>query len=309
MPSFSQLVDDALDRSILLGYARTGLAVRRHLAGWPADPPPVPGSTVLITGATGGLGLAAACGFARLGARVLLLGRDPAKAAAAVEAVDAAGGPGSSFLRCDLASRASLEALLDDFPVDRLDVLVHNAGVMARKGALNDDGLGLTFATNVLAPYVLTRGLTDRLAGGGRVVTVSSGGMYGQMLIADDLQALGVGPVACYARSKRAQVVLSGLWAEQLADRGVAAYAMHPGWADTPGIQGSLAGFATVAGPLLRTPEQGADTIVWLGAAPDLPTGGFWHDRRRRPEHLFGRHQETEADRAALLVGLERLAG
>ncbi len=305
----SRLVDDALDRSILLGYGRSGLAVRRRLPGWPADPPRMPGATVLVTGATGGLGLAAARGFSSLGAHVLLLGRDPTKAAAALASVNAAGGPGSTFVCCDLASRTSLDTLIDDFPVDRLDVLVHNAGVMAPRGARSAEGIGLTFTTNVLAPYVLTRGLTPRLAGGGRVVTVSSGGMYGQPLVVDDLEALELGPVACYARSKRAHVVLSGLWAERLADQGIAAHAMHPGWADTPGIQGSLAGFAQVAGPLLRTPEQGADTIVWLGATPDLTAGGFWHDRRRRPEHLLGRHRETAADRTGLLAALERLAG
>ena len=108
--------------------------------------------------------------------------------------------------------------------------------------------------------------------------------MYTHRLDVDDLQSHGGefdGRVA-YAKSKRAEVVLAERWAEELAGTGVVVHSMHPGWADTPGIQTSLPAFRRVMRPLLRSPEQGADTIVWLAAAPEAGavTGRFWNDRR-----------------------------
>jgi len=84
---------------------------------------------------------------------------------------------------------------------------------------------------------------------------------------------------------------------------------MHPGWADTPGVRTSLPTFHRVTRPLLRTPEQGADTIVWLAAAaePARTTGGFWHDRRRRPTHRLPWTRESTAEREALWTACERL--
>jgi hypothetical protein len=92
---------------------------------------------------------------------------------------------------------------------------------------------------------------------------------------------------AVYARTKRAEVIFTELWAERLAGTGIFVHSMHPGWADTPGLASSLPGFHRLAKPLLRTPEQGADTIVFLGAAgePARSSGLLWHDRRPRPTH------------------------
>jgi NAD(P)-dependent dehydrogenase (short-subunit alcohol dehydrogenase family) len=94
---------------------------------------------------------------------------------------------------------------------------------------------------------------------------------------------------AAYARVKRAQVALSAEWARRAAGTGVAFHAMHPGWADTPGLAAALPRFRRILQPLLRTPEQGADTITWLATADPalVGSGSFWHDRRRRPEHLL----------------------
>ena len=110
---------------------------------------------------------------------------------------------------------------------------------------------------------------------------------------------------------KRAQVVLSEQWAEALRGEGIAVHAMHPGWADTPGVRRWLPTFRLATRPLLRTPEQGADTIVWLAAAeePGRSSGRFWHDRRQRPLHYLGRTKEGEADRRALWEACERLTG
>ena len=102
---------------------------------------------------------------------------------------------------------------------------------------------------------------------------------------------LGLGyRVAChhaYAKAKRAQVALSREWARRIAGTGVAFHAMHPGWVNTPGVATTLPGFYRATRPILLTPEQGADTIVWLAAMPPerLGSGRFWHDRRPRPEY------------------------
>jgi NAD(P)-dependent dehydrogenase (short-subunit alcohol dehydrogenase family) len=113
--------------------------------------------------------------------------------------------------------------------------------------------------------------------------------MYGQPLPAGDPESEGTAysPSKLYGRTKRQQVVISELWAQRLADRGVAVHAMHPGWVDTPGLARSLPGFRAAARLVLRDAAEGADTVVWLGGAPAAleSTGRFWHDRRPRPTH------------------------
>jgi NAD(P)-dependent dehydrogenase (short-subunit alcohol dehydrogenase family) len=137
--------------------------------------------------------------------------------------------------------------------------------------------------------------------------------MYTRKLDVEDLQSTRGdfdGPAA-YARTKRAEVVLTEMLAERLAGTGVVVHAMHPGWADTPGVQSSLPRFHALTRPLLRTPAQGADTIVWLGAAaaPAQSSGGFWHDRRERPTHRVPWTRESPADRDALWAACEQLSG
>ena len=137
--------------------------------------------------------------------------------------------------------------------------------------------------------------------------------MYIRRLDVDDLQSRGGtfdGRVA-YARSKRAEVVLAERWAEELAGTGVVVHAMHPGWADTPGIKTlDPRPSSACMRPLLRTPEQGADTIVWLAAAdePGEVTGRFWSDRHVRATHRLARTQETAEDRDRLWHALDALA-
>jgi NAD(P)-dependent dehydrogenase (short-subunit alcohol dehydrogenase family) len=311
----SSLLDTALDRTVLAGYTNVGYAVRSR--GWDDDAlRSLSGKSVLVTGATSGLGLAAAEGFARLGAEVTLVARDAERGERARERVGELPGAGEAHLElCDLAKLASVRELARrlNSRSDRLDVLVHNAGVLAEERTITEDGIELTFAVNVVAPFLLTRLLTEKLAASApsRIITVSSGGMYTQRLHTDDLQyAHGeFNGTTAYARTKRAQVLLTEEWARRLADRGIVAHAMHPGWADTPGVSASLPRFYRVLRPLLRTPAQGADTIVWLGAADEAAasSAGFWHDRRRRPTSLLPWTRETAADRSALWRECERL--
>jgi NAD(P)-dependent dehydrogenase (short-subunit alcohol dehydrogenase family) len=104
-------------------------------------------------------------------------------------------------------------------------------------------------------------------------------------------------------------VILTELWAERLRDRGIVVHSMHPGWADTPGVSGSLPVFYKLTKPLLRSPDEGADTIVWLCAAaePAESTGRFWHDRRPRPTHRMKGTEETERERQALWDALSSM--
>jgi NAD(P)-dependent dehydrogenase (short-subunit alcohol dehydrogenase family) len=309
------LLDTLLDRTVLPGYTSIGYEVRRRL--WEAsDLPRMDGRTVLVTGASSGIGLATAEGFARLGAAVRLLVRSEERGEQARAAVVAAtGNRDVRVCLCDLSDLESVRASAESFAAGepRLDVLVNNAGVLPAERTLSADGNELTLATNVLGPFLLTNLLIPLLTASapGRIVNVSSGGMYTQRLRVDDLQSeRGTydGP-AVYARTKRAQVILTELWAQRLAGTGVVVHAMHPGWVDTPGVASSLPRFHRVTGPLLRSAEAGADTIVWLGAAaePGLSSGGFWHDRRRRPTHRVPWTKETPEDRERLWRECERL--
>jgi len=136
-----------------------------------------------------------------------------------------------------------------------------------------------------------------------RVVLVTSGGMYGQRLVADDpeYRSGDYTGVKAYARSKRAQVELLPLLDHRWRPRGVDLTAMHPGWADTPGVVDSLPTFHRLTGPFLRDAEGGVDTTVWLAATEPPPEPGLlWHDRRPRPTHLSGRTRTTERDRQQL---------
>ena len=304
----SALVDTVLDRTVVAGYTNIGYRIRSR--GWNAsDLPRMDGKVVAVTGASSGLGLAAAEGYARLGATVWMIGRDRERGERARDEIVARSGNDDIHVGvCDLSRLASIRSFAGRFPsrAARLDVLVNNAGAMTQTRELSADGIELTLATNVIGPFALTTRLTGLLqrSAPARIINVSSGGMYAQRIRVDDLQSTRDhfdGPTV-YARSKRAEVILTEIWAQRLAGSGVTVHAMHPGWADTPGIQSSLPRFYRVTRPLLRTPAEGADTIVWLGAAaePAVRSGLFWHDRRPRPVHLLRRTRETAAERASL---------
>ena len=311
------LLDTILDRTVVPGYTTAGYRIRKR--GWKAgDLEPMDGRTVLVTGATSGLGLAAAEGFARLGARVRLLARNEERGEKArAEIVGATGNDDVAVCLCDMSDLGDVRAFAERFTADepRLDVLVNNAGVMPPERTLSADGNELALATNVLGPFLLTNLLLPLMkeSAPARIVNVSSGGMYTQRLNVDDLQTEHeeYDGTKVYARTKRAEVILTELWAKRLAGTGVVAHAMHPGWADTPGIASSLPKFHRIVGPLLRSAEEGADTIVWLGAAvaPGQSSGDFWHDRRRRPTHRVPWTKETPEDRERLWSECERLTG
>jgi len=313
----NSLLDTILDRTVVAGYTSVGYRVRSRT--WsPADLPALDGRVVLVTGATSGLGLAAAEGFARLGAAVWLLARSEERGERArAEIVARSGNRDVQVGLCDLSDLKAVRKFAERFSgeVPRLDVLVNNAGALLGERTRSVDGIELTFATNVLGPFLLTNLLTPLLekSAPARIVNVSSGGMYTQRIHVEDLQSAHgeFDGATAYARTKRAQVILTEQWAERLEGSGVVAHAMHPGWADTPGLESSLPRFYGATRRLLRTPQEGADTIVWLGAAPEPArcSGGFWHDRRERPTHRVPWTRETPEDRDRLWAECERLSG
>jgi NAD(P)-dependent dehydrogenase (short-subunit alcohol dehydrogenase family) len=289
-------LDTLLDRTIAPGYSRFGYAVRAR-AWADSDPRPdaLAGRTVAITGPTSGIGRAAAQACRALGAHLLLIGRDAQRTHALAGELDA------EVELCVLSLLSSVRALADRLDGRELHALVHSAGVITERRTQTAEGHEVTLATHVLGPHLLSRRL--RAHPPARTVWVSSGGMYTQRL---DPDALDRGGTGAYARTKRMQVVLAEEWAPHTTQP---VHAMHPGWVDTPGLTAGLPTFHKLTRPLLRTPAQGADTIVWLVAAdePGRSTGGFWHDRRRRPTHYLRRTRETPSDRQALWAACERL--
>jgi dehydrogenase/reductase SDR family protein 12 len=315
LPGF---VDRAMNWAVVPGYSRIGYGLRRQF--WDQRDPEtgLAGWSVLVTGASSGIGAAACERFARGGARVHMLVRDRDRGEHARALIsERTGSQNLEVHVCDVSSLASVREFAERFDSEQaeLHALVNNAGVMAPERTYTDEGFELTFATNVLGPFLLTALLVPALRRGApsRIVNVSSGGMYTQRLRADDLQLerRDYDPAAFYAHTKRCEVVLSELWAERLRGSGISSHAMHPGWADTPGVQSSLPVFRKLTRPLLRNADQGADTIVWLAGsaeAADRP-GLFWHDRRPRPTHRPPWTRESEADRRRLWDECLRLSG
>jgi dehydrogenase/reductase SDR family member 12 len=313
----NKLLDTALDRTVVPGYSKIGYWLRRR--SWPDDDPrpgSLAGRRALVTGANSGLGKAAALGLARLGATVHLVVRNQERGAAALEEVRRAVPGAELHLElCDMSDLADVRRCATDLVerLDRVDVLVHNAGSLPAERTESADGHELTVATHVLGPVLMTDLLRPVLAGhSARVVLVTSGGMYSQRLPVHDPdyeRGTYKGAVA-YARSKRMQVALAPVLQQRWGPDGIAVHVMHPGWADTPGVASSLPLFRAVTRPVLRDAEAGADTIVWLAATePAPPPGRLWMDRAERPTHYRRATRETPDERDRMWAWVRDAAG
>ena len=309
--------DALLDQLILPSYTWPGYALRSLT--WKRSDLKVDmtGQVCLVTGANAGIGLATAIGLADLGATVYMAARNPERGAKARDQVVAqTGNDRVHLVTLDVSDLTAVSQFAAQFQQQesRLDVLIHNASVLLPSRQVSVDGIEQTLATNLIGPFLLTHLLTPllRASAPARVIWVSSGGMYTQKLDLDIFHSTPASydGVITYAQTKRAQVILTHLFAERLAADGVTVNAMHPGWVDTPGVRTSLPTFRQVMRLGLRSPRQGADTIIWLAAAPQLAeiSGKFWFDRRERPTHKFYlRTRSTAVERRQLWAECERL--
>jgi NAD(P)-dependent dehydrogenase (short-subunit alcohol dehydrogenase family) len=231
--------------------------------------------TVILTGATCGIGHAAAVELARRGAELGIVGRDPERVSATADDARAAGGGAPVHEHvADLASMDEVRRLgaelLDAHP--RIDVLANNAGAMFTARHVTADGLEQTFALNHLAPFLLTNLLLERLTeSGARVVTTASDAHRGGLLDLDDLQAEHgrFRPMQVYGTSKLCNI----LFTRELQRRnpGIAANCFHPGvirtgFGKNDGLLARIS--VTIAGPFFKSPESGATSLVWLALDP-----------------------------------------
>lgn len=294
-----QLLDTLIEKTVVPSFTSIGPRVRRTLFSWRAlESYQLDGKVVVLTGGTSGIGKAGAQLYAQLGATLVIVGRSPEKTNDTIEWLKRDTGNqsvhsvlGDLGLRNDVVNMT--QELAERFPV--IDVLVHNAGALFNTRRRAANGCDLSVELMVATPFLLTGLLLPQLhrakdnAGPARVLTMSSGGMYTEGLTVDGLEMSDTSYQGAkqYARAKRAQVVLNEMWAARIDQANIVFHALHPGWVNTPGITEALPKFSRLLNPLglLRTPREGADTMVWL-SADDMAvncSGKFWHDRAIRP--------------------------
>jgi retinol dehydrogenase 12 len=250
------------------------------------------GQVCVITGATSGIGKAAAAALARQGAEVIVVGRDPGRTEATAAAIQADGAPPPKVEIADLARLDQVRALAGrlDQTLDRIDVLINNAGLVLNERQVTPDGYEHVFAVNHLAPFLLTNLLRPKLTASApaRVITVSSDAHTAAKLDLDDPNLEhGWSSWRSYSNSKLANILFTRELARRLDGTGVTANCLHPGVVRTgfgrdarPLMRVGI----TIAKPFMLSPERGADTIVYLASAPDVAakTGGYYVKRQLR---------------------------
>src|SRR5215210_2147931 len=246
---------------------------------------------VLITGGTSGIGKATATALAAMGAKVVVAGRNREKGETVVEEIRRdSGSAGVSLLLADLTAQAEVRRLAEEFQEchDRLDVLANNAGLVLSKRTETPDGIETTLATNHLAPFLLTNLLLERLAQSApsRVITVSSEAQrWGTMDFEDMQSRRKYRGFPVYGMTKLANIMFTFELAERLKGTGVSANCLHPGSVGTnfgQNNRGPMALFFRTFKPFMRSPEQGADTLIWLASSPEVEgvSGKYFSDRK-----------------------------
>jgi retinol dehydrogenase 14 len=251
------------------------------------------GRTVLVTGASGGIGRATALGLAAMGAHLAITGRDRGRTEAAADEIRAAGNGQVEVFVADLSAQSQVRRLADEVrqSLSGIDVLVNNVGGYWHTRQVTADGLERTFAVNHLAPFLLTNLLLDRLRHNApaRVVTVSSNAHTRGRIDFDDLQGeRAYSGARAYSQSKLANLLFSYELARRLPASTVTANALHPGVVRTSFGAEDPAGvqrlFSPLMRPFMKTPAQGAATSIHVASAPDLQdvTGRYFANSKPR---------------------------
>ncbi|MCW2786487.1 MAG: Short-chain dehydrogenase [Marmoricola sp.] len=275
--------------------------------------------TIVITGASDGIGLEAASQLAAQGHHLVLVGRNPAKVARAVERLrtESPDAVVESFV-CDYAVLDDVRRLAADLlaAYPRIDVLVNNAGGVFDKRTTTADGYESTFAVNHLAGFLLTELLLDRIIASGRariVTTASVGHSRGTMDFDDLGLERGYQIMRAYSRSKLANVMYTRMLAARLGGTGVTATCLHPGavatniWAGAPAIAKPVLGVAKRF--LMITPEQGGATLTYLATGPEVDglSGGYYEKNKLKEPSALAQDEvvgQRLIETSRTLVGL-----
>ncbi|MGH6849906.1 MAG: SDR family oxidoreductase [Methylocella sp.] len=264
------------------------------------------GKTVVITGATSGIGQIAAGKLAKMGARIVLVARDRSRGEGTLAQLrERAPGLAHTVHFADLTRISEMNRVAAEIAEaePRIDVLVNNAGAMFATRKVTEDGLEYTFALNHMAYFVVTQGLRERLVASApaRIVSTASAAHQGASLDFDDLQLTeSFGAMKAYGRSKLCNILLTRELARRLHGTGVTANCLHPGFVATrfgDESGGLISRFVGLAKLLAISPEKGAETIIYLASSPKVAatTGQYFH--KCRP---IAPSRAAQDDRAAL---------
>lgn len=286
-------ISQLLDLTIVFSFDHSGF--KRHCPDQ-LQGVDLSGRYGIVTGASSGIGLAVAKALLQQKMNCQLIGRD-------LEKLENSFKSDHSFYstkyHClDMSDLKKVYCFALDEVKTPIDLLIHNAGNMPPSLTITKDGCEQMFASQVLAPFILTKTLADlgKLRQGCRIIFVSSGGMYLQKLDLSNLlfEKRSYNKYTGYANAKRAQVILSAVFSKKYPQYLFSS--MHPGWVDTPGIRYSMPQFKKLLNNRLRSAEEGADTILWLATTSDYSNGKFWFDRKQAKTTILNLNKSSEEE-------------
>ena len=286
-------INQILDLTIVFSFDHSGF--KRHCPD-ELQKVDLSGRHGIVTGASSGIGLAVAKALLQQKMDCMLVGRDLQKLKNSFKSDQSVSC--AQYHGLDMAALDKVYSFAIDGVKTPLNLLIHNAGDMPISLTITKEGFEQMFASQVLAPFILTKTLADlgKLRQGCRVIFVSSGGMYLQKLDLSDLlfEKRSYNKYTGYANAKRAQVILSEIFSKKYPQYLFSS--MHPGWADTPGVRYSMPLFKKLLNKRLRSAEEGADTILWLATIHDYPNGKFWFDRKQAKTTILNLKKSSEEE-------------